>query len=100
MVSLGIQVIPNVRWTDERSYEFCFLGLPQNGVVAVSTLGLLKNKTSRKYFKKGLEELLKRINPRIIIVYGKMPEDVFDVVDTTKTQLNNFENDISKYWSK
>ena len=97
MTSLGIQVIPNVRWTDERSYDFCFLGIPKNGIVAISTLGLMKYNISKKYFKLGLIELLKRVEPKKIIVYGKMPEDVFEVVDKTKVELINFESDISAF---
>lgn len=27
----GVNIIPNVRWGDERSYEFAFEGLPQGG---------------------------------------------------------------------
>ena len=92
MTKLGFQVIPSVRWTDERSYEFAFLGLSYRGIVAVGTYGSMKNKFLRESFKKGLEELVKRINPRIILVYGEMPEDVFSVVDKNLTQLINYES--------
>ncbi len=98
MASLGVQVIPNVRWTDERSYDFCFLGLPKRGVVAISTLGVLNHKIQRKYFKLGLVELLKRVDPTVIVVYGLMPKDIFDVVDNTRTKIINFESETSKHY--
>jgi hypothetical protein len=41
--SQGITVIPAVGWGDERSFEFCFDGIEQGAVVAVSALGSKKN---------------------------------------------------------
>ncbi len=29
----GIPVIPNIRWSDENSFEYCFLGVPQKSIV-------------------------------------------------------------------
>lgn len=95
MTLLGIQVIPNIRWTDERSYEFCFLGIPKNSIVAISTLGVLKYKTSRKYFKLGLIEMLKRIEPSLVLIYGDIPSDVFQILENQKILC--FKSDISSY---
>ena len=78
----GIPVIPNVRWGDESTYEFAFLGIPKHSIVCVSTHGAIKRDTSnnnelRCCFKKGLAEMLKRIEPSTIIVHGYMPDDIF-----------------------
>lgn len=45
MQSNQINVIPNVQWGDERSYDFCFDGIPKNAVVAISTNGCIQEKT-------------------------------------------------------
>ena len=100
MYSLGLQVIPFARWTDERSYEFAFLGLQNRGIVAISTFGSMKSNNLKYYFKKGLVELMKQKDPSIIVVYGTMPEDIFDIIDTNKTKLINFQSDIASFWSK
>ena len=73
----GIPVIPNIRWSDERSYDFCFLGVPKNNIVAVSTHGCIRSREQKRFFKAGLEEMLKRLEPSAVIVHGYMPEEVF-----------------------
>lgn len=73
----GIMVIPNVRWGDERSYEFCFLGVPKNGMVAVSTHGCIHSQENKEYFRKGLAAMMSELRPRIVLVHGYMPDAVF-----------------------
>lgn len=88
----GLQVIPNVRWGDERSYttevlpeRFAFLGLPKGGIVSVGTYGCIKKREDRYQFKSGLNELLAVVEPEIVLVYGAMPDDVFgDLKDRTR----------------
>lgn len=70
----GIKVIPNVRWGDSRSYEFCFEGLEKEGTYAIGSYGQIKRNSNRYYFEKGLEEFFKRLNPQKIYVYGAMPD--------------------------
>ena len=48
--SQGIDVIPNVSWSDETSFSWCFDGLPINSVLAVSTNGCIRDKTALKLF--------------------------------------------------
>ena len=48
----GIEIIPNVRFNDERTYEFCFDGIEKLKTVAVGTHGCIKNRTDKEYFKK------------------------------------------------
>jgi hypothetical protein len=73
----GIEVIPNIRWGDERAYDFCFEGVEKRGTVAVSSNGSLRDKTEREYFKRGLDEMVKRLEPDVIVNYCSAPEDIF-----------------------
>jgi len=73
----GVKVIPNVRWGDERTYEFAFDGLESNGVYAISTWGCIKSKEDKSRFREGLREMIKRLNPKKILVHGDMPECIF-----------------------
>ncbi len=73
----GIPVIPNVRWSDESSFEYCFLGVPRGAMVSVSTHGCITSKDERRMFKIGLGAMLEVIQPRRVLVHGYMPEDIF-----------------------
>lgn len=74
----GIPIIPNIRWSDKDSYDFCFLGVPKKSIVAVSTHGCIRNKQQKRFFKDGLEEMIKQLEPSNVIVHGHMPEEVFN----------------------
>ena len=60
--SEGMRVIPTVSWGDERSFAFCFEGIPKGSTVAVSTYMVSEhgNRADQKpFFMKGYEELLR-----------------------------------------
>ena len=73
----GIEVIPNIRFADSRSYNFCFDGVEKNSTVAVGTHGCIKNIVDREEFIQGLAEMVVRLSPRVIIVYGAAPDSIF-----------------------
>lgn len=77
MQSQGIYVIPNVRWSDRRSFDYCFDGLEIGGIYCISTHGCIKRKVDQHYFEQGLEEFIKRLKPKKVLVHGAMPEDIF-----------------------
>lgn len=65
--SLGFLVVPTVTWADERSFEFCFEGLPQHATVAVSTVGCNRSKAE---FLLGYSKMLEVLQPELIFCYG------------------------------
>lgn len=73
----GVPVIPNIRWSDESSFAYCFLGVPQNQIVAVSTHGCITGRDQRQMFKTGVGAMLENLHPRAVIVHGYMPDDIF-----------------------
>ena len=73
----GLAVIPNIRWSDESSFEYCFLGVPKNMIVCVSTHGCIRTAREKKMFRLGLDEMLRVLEPRHVLVHGYMPESVF-----------------------
>lgn len=87
----GINIIPNVRWGDERTYTFVFEGLMRGGSVAVSTLGCLKDLKNRFYFANGLRKMIDFIQPDTILCYGQMPDDVFGCTRKRGIHLINVE---------
>lgn len=64
----GINIIPSIGWSDERSYEFCFAGIKLGSTVAISTVGTYR--TDNSLFEKGFEQMIKMIRPLVIYVYG------------------------------
>ncbi len=73
----GIPIVPNVRWGDERTYDFAFEGLPHGGTVAISTNGSLRKIFDREYFKRGLAKMVEVLQPQTIVNYSQAPDDVF-----------------------
>ncbi|MDD6923180.1 MAG: DUF4417 domain-containing protein [Veillonellaceae bacterium] len=66
--SEGLLVVPTVSWANPNTYDLCFAGLPRGGVVAVSTLGC---KAAKGAFLAGYQEMLRRLQPRAIICFGR-----------------------------
>lgn len=66
--SKGLTVIPTVSWSSSCSFEFCFDGVENDSTVAVGMIGC---KHSRTGFMRGYNEMLERLQPQKIIVFGK-----------------------------
>lgn len=74
----GIPVIPNIRWSDESSFDYCFLGVPKHKIVCVSTHGCIRSKRDRELWQIGTEEMLRVLEPTDVLVHGFMPDEVFE----------------------
>ena len=96
MQNQGIELIPNIRWNDERTYLFCFDGVEKNKTVAIGTHGCIKKKEDKEYFKKGLAQMVNRLSPQNIIVYGAAPDAIFKPYKDMGINIIPFESDFSK----
>ena len=70
----GITVIPNIRFGDRRTYRICCDGIQKNCVISLGALGNLKNPVNREIFLKGLDYVINRLKPTVVIIYGNVPE--------------------------
>lgn len=100
--SQGLYVIPNVRWGDERSYttiemkeKFAFLGVPKHSIVSVGTYGCVKSGEDQRYFREGLIAMLDELEPKVVLVYGAMPKQVFAGLES-RTRFVNYPDWISR----
>ena len=93
----GIEVIPNVRFADERSYPFCFSGVEKHSTVAIGTHGCIKQLTDRAYFEKGLAEMVLELEPKTIIVYGAAPDSIFEKYKENGIRILQFDSEIAAY---
>lgn len=73
----GIPVIPNIRWSDERSFDYCFLGVPKHGIVCISTHGCLRSAEDKRLIEVGVEAMLRTLEPSDVLVHGYMPDKIF-----------------------
>ena len=74
----GIKVIPNIRYGDARTYRVTCDGIQKKSVIAIGTLGNLKRKIDREIFFKGLDVVVRILEPRVIVVYGSAPDKYFN----------------------
>lgn len=72
----GLTVVPTVSWSDKESYSWCFDGIPRKAAVAVSSVGCMKNRESIQLFMNGYQEMIKRLNPKQILFYGTVPDEI------------------------
>jgi hypothetical protein len=69
----GLKVIPTLYWGDPQSYWYCFDGVEKGSVVAISMIGI---KREKDFFLRGYKEMLKRIEPRRVICYVEPFEEM------------------------
>ena len=93
--SQGIKVIPTLSWAEKETFDFCFEGIPQGSIVSISTIGVKRNKEAFKIWKSGVDELIKRIKPSTILIYGgKLDYDYGDI------QVKYYENKVTEKFKK
>lgn len=71
-------VIPNVRWTFDFTYEYCFDGIIKGSNIAVGILGQMHHKENKTMFLAGLRKAIDVINPKSILAYGYITEENLD----------------------
>ena len=87
MQDYGIKVIPTLQWCLPNSFDFAFDGIEENGTVSVSTIGVKKEEEATKIWFDGMDEAIKRLSPKNIIVYGG---DIgYDFGDINVVYINN-----------
>ena len=91
----GINVIANIRFSDSRTYKTACCGIPKNGTIAIGTHGCIRIKEERSYLCKGIEYIVKELNPKIIVVYGAAPDDIFEQYRNQGIEILQFNSDFA-----
>lgn len=80
----GQYVIPQIRWGNEYTYttkyfpeKIAFLGAERRSIVAIGTYGCFDGKENKYYFSAGLDAMMETLEPKVVLVYGTMPEKIF-----------------------
>ena len=66
----GITVIPTVSWCERATFDFCFDGLPRNATLSISTIGVKESDENMELWKQGVDEMIRRLEPKRLLVYG------------------------------
>ena len=96
----GIKIIPNVRWGDERTYEFAFDGIEKYGVIAVGIQGAYRDNKNEYFFEKGFYKMLDILDPESILCYGKLSNGLQSECNLRKINIIEYQTEISNIPSK
>lgn len=66
----GIRVIPTISWS--QPYDFCYAGVEVGSIVAIATVGIVKDATARRLFHAGFERMCEVLRPSAIVSYGDL----------------------------
>lgn len=78
----NIPVIPNIRYGNEPTRDEFLAAIPKNSVIAIGSYGCVRSNEEKKVFKAFLSDILFALEPKMVVVYGTMPDDVFgDFID-------------------
>lgn len=66
----NVNIYPNVSWSLPDSYEYCVAGLPQRSVIAINSMGILKENFSQAVWIDGYNFMLNALDPICILRYG------------------------------
>lgn len=69
--SQGIKVIPTVSWAEHQTYDFCFDGIEEESIVAISTVGVKQDPFAIEVWKDGVMAMIEKIHPYAILIYGE-----------------------------
>lgn len=53
-----------------------FSGVEKHSIVSVGSYGQLKDRVNRYYFEAGLDSMMETLEPQVVLVYGKLPDEI------------------------
>ncbi len=77
MQNAGINLIPNLTWSDVNSLDWILEDFPKHSVIALSTNGCL-NKEVKQEFIECYKKAISMIQPLQIIIIGTVPDEIKD----------------------
>lgn len=91
----GFEVIPTISWAEPETFSFCFEGIEKGGIVSVSSIGVKEDKEAGKIWETGMKEMIRKIEPSAILLYGGMVDFNFG-----NSQVIEFQNDVVERWKQ
>lgn len=88
---MGLVVIPTVSWCEEATFDFCFDGLPKKSTLSISTIGVKRDSDNFETWKAGVDEMIRRLQPKTLLIYGGKVEYDYGNIKTVY-----FENKVTE----
>ena len=95
----GLEVINNCRWGTKETYDYCYDSIPENSIVAIGTVGGSPRKLlDRERFEQGFFEMINRLHPHTIIVYGSAKYSCFEKAKEIGINVIEYPSHTARYW--
>ena len=91
MQRYGLEVIPTLQYAGQDTLGWCFNGIEGGGTVAVSTVGVMRDKEAARIWSAGMEAALEKVQPKTVVCYGTKPDFDFRGVETVFITARDFE---------
>ena len=95
-VNNGIPVINNYRSNGVSSFDYCTDGIPENSLVFISTHGCIRDRCNRERLKQGLNYLILKKKPSAIVIYGRVPKEVSNILNMKKIPFKAYKTDLDR----
>ena len=97
----GLEVINNTRWGTTETYDYCFEGIEKNSIVAIGTVGGSPKKLiDRNRFEEGLTELIRRLSPVTLIIYGSSNYPCLDRLVDLGINVISYKSSTASYYER
>ncbi|MBE5806800.1 MAG: DUF4417 domain-containing protein [Clostridiales bacterium] len=97
----GVPVIANARWGTPETWDYCFSGFRCGDMVAIGTVASgLRSLENRDQFEVGLRELIERVHPPTIVVYGSVNTSCFRALEQQGIRIVAFPSDICRAFER
>jgi hypothetical protein len=90
-----INVIPNIRYGDKRTYEISCDGIEKGGTIAIGSHGNIKCCMDRRFFLEGLDVIVEIIRPSVIVVYGTANNKYFGKYKERGIKIVQFDSEFT-----
>lgn len=67
---VGVRIVPNLAWSDQRSWDYCFDGIPKGAPVCAVQCRTMRDEEGKDFFFAGLHEAVRRVEPQAVLLYG------------------------------
>lgn len=91
--SLGMNVIFNLRWGDYRTYKYVFQGIEKHSTLAIGSHGLIKHPENRTIFMNCFREMIKRVEPKKLIIYGPYTNEMKELCEKNNVEVIHFDSE-------
>lgn len=93
---LGINVIPNARWFNDKGlfrFNNGLNGLPKHSTIAITTHNCI-NSQGYAIFRIEFNDILEKLEPTRIICIGKMPQEQFEICKKKNIEILIFQSEL------